>query len=266
MDSPLADTVELGVAAFAGVEAVRSTIPAFRKQLNKEYALPPSLLKYAEEQTVVSLAAVLHAIRDFGLKDQGFCDWGVVSGPRFLGREPLAGFLDKFRLQGALGASPLITPYLSLHAVSGTISLALQSHGPNLGVGGSKGNLQEALLASLTMREEQSLPGVWVTVSEWDPEPIPHDASQQPEPVCKAVSLALTSVAVKRRHLQLRLVPDGENLAYPTPTVADLAQFLANGLVADPHRKWSCVLAGNWRLELASFAPADALALSHRAA
>jgi len=253
MDSPLAETVELGIKAYAGVEAARSTIPAFRKQLNQEYSLSPSVLKYAEEQTVISLAAVLYAIRDFGLNKEAFAEWGVASGPRFLGREHLARHLDKCHLQGALGASPLITPYLSLHAVSGTISLALRIHGPNLGVGGGNGSMKEALLAGLAMQQEQSLPGVWVTVSEWDPEPIPNDASQQPEPVCRAVSLALIPAEVDQG-LKLRLVPNGEERARASATVADLAQFLAKSSEPSQQRKWSCLLAGNGSLELTSSA------------
>jgi len=268
MDSPLAETVELAVAAYAGVEAARSTIPAFRKQLNQQYSLSPSVLKYAEEQTVVSLAAVLNAIRDFGLKDQTFSDWGVVSGPRFLGREHLARHLEKCRLQGALGASPLITAYLSLHAVSGTISLALQIHGPNLGVGGSRGSMSEALLTGLAMQREQTLPGVWVTVSQSDPEPIPDDSSQRPEPVCRAVALALVPAAAERHGFKMRLISneaDANNQMIPFPTVADLAQFLTNSS-ADRSRPWGCPLPGIGQLELASSTLTKFQACSPRAA
>jgi len=267
MDSPLAETVELAVAAYAGVEVARSTIPAFRKQLNQEHSLSPSVLKYAEEQIVVSLAAALNAIRDFGLKDQTFSDWGVVSGPRFLGREHLARHLDKCRLQGAPGASPLITAYLSLHAVSGTISLALQVHGPNLGVGGSQGNMREALLTGLAMQRQQNLPGVWVTGSEWDPEPIPDDSSQRPEPVCRAVALALIPAAAQRHGTKLRLISNAEadNQLIPSPTVADLVQFLTNGM-ADQSRPWACSLPGNGLLELTSSTATTLQASSSRAA
>jgi len=269
MDSPVAETMELGVAAYAGAEAARSTIPAFRKQLNQEYSLPPSLLKYAEEQTVVSLAAVLNAIRDFGLKERTFSDWGVVSGPRFLGREYLARHLEKCRLQGALGASPLITAYLSLHAVSGTISLALQIHGPNLGVGGSRGSMSEALLTGLAMQKQQNLPGVWVTVSEWDPEPIPDDSSQRPEPVCRAVALALAPPAAARQGFKMHLIPHAaqpDHQSIPAPTVADLAQFFANGLAENRSRSWACALPGNGLLELTKSTLTEFQACSPRAA
>jgi hypothetical protein len=252
MEPSLARTVEVGVEAFAMVEAARSTMPAFRKQVLAEYSLSPSLLKYAEEQTVVSLAAVLKAIRSFGLTDRAFTEWRVVSGPRFLGREFLTRYLDKFHRQGPLAASPLITPYLSLHAVSGTISLALQSHGPNLGVGGSAGNVQEALLAGLVMQQEHALPGVWVTASEWDPEPIPDDAGQQPEPVCRAVALALTPAMVNGSRLSLRLLLHGNHQDCPPSTVANLAEFLAAR-----HVKWSCLVGGQGCLELTTTAAAQ---------
>jgi hypothetical protein len=256
MDSSLVPTVELGVAACACIEVARSTVPAFRKQLLADFSLPPGLLKYAEEQTVVSLAAVLKAIQLSGWTNQSFTDWGVVSGPRFLGREPLTRLLDKFRQQGALGTSPIVPAYLSLHAVSGTISMSLHIHGPNLGVGGSAGNTQEALLTGLAMQQEQSLPGVWVTASEWDPEPIPDTPNQHPEPVCRAVALALTPAAANHHGLNLRLVLNGNQTCGPAPTVADLVQFLANHGNVNRQGKWSCHLSGDSYLELTSAAAA----------
>jgi hypothetical protein len=255
--------MEIGVRAFAGVETARSAMPAFRKALNSEYSLSPSLLKYAEEQTVVSLAAVLRAIRDFGLSEEKFTDWGAVAGPRFLGREAMTRHLDKVAIQGAPGTSPLITAYLSLHAISGTISQALQLHGPNLGVGGSRGNLEEALLIGLAMQQEQALPGVWVTASEWDPEPIPDDASQQPEPVCRALALALTQAGIAQPKLILRLVAGEDHRERASPTVADLMHFL---LARGDAKAWNCPLAGYGCLELTLPAPAHVEGRSFRAA
>jgi hypothetical protein len=189
-------------------------------------------------------------VRKLGQPAQAFTDWGVVSGPRFLGREPLAKQLDKFRSQGPLGASPLITPYLSLHAVSGIITLALQIHGPNLGVGGSRGNVEEALLTGLAMQQEQNLPGVWVTASEWDPEPIPGDAGQHPEPVCRAVAFALTSAAANGSRLRLRLIMNDNHRDCSPPTVANLARFLTDHADSSRHENWRCQLGGNGILEL----------------
>ncbi len=254
-ESPL----ELDVEAFAGVEATRSTIPALRKKLHNEDNLSPSLLKYADEQTVVSLAAILNTIQDFGLQDRPFSDWGVVAGPRFLGRETLTRVLDKFHLQGALGASPLITPYLSLHAVSG----------PNLGVGGGKGSMAQALLTGLAMQQEQSLPGVWVVVSEWEPEPIPGDDSQEsPQPVCRAACLGLVPATAGRNTLKLRLFPQGapDNLEGLPQTVAGLVQFLAFAAGPKPAQNWSCPLPGNGRLELTTTALAESHVQPARAA
>src|SRR5262249_33978406 len=99
-------------------------------------SVPRNLLKYADEQTVAAVAAVFRAIEDFALQSVDFTDWGVVAAPRFLGRLTIAGAIDRFDHQGAPGVSPLVIPYMSQHAISSTISLALQVHGPNLGAGG----------------------------------------------------------------------------------------------------------------------------------
>jgi hypothetical protein len=261
------EALELGVSAFALVAAPRSTFTSLRKQLNSEHGLPTSLLKYAEEQTVASLAAVLTAIKNQGWKSQSFTNWGVVAGPRFLGREMLAKHLEKFYLQGVMGASPLLPGYLSLHAVSGTISLALKIHGPNLGVGSSRGNVLEALLTGITLQREQNLPGVWAVMSEWDPEPIPDEAGQNPEPICHAISLALVPAAGVQHNLTLRLFPQDaaqEGRVMPAPTVVGLAQYLANS--CNRADVWTGALSGQSRLELTPAARIEFPALPARAA
>ncbi len=59
-----------------------------------------------------------------------------MAASRYLGRANLAVALRSFMAEGVWGTSPHLIPHFALHSASGTISLALGSHGPNLGVGG----------------------------------------------------------------------------------------------------------------------------------
>ena len=98
--------------------------------------VPPSLLRYADEQTVAGTAAVFAAMEAMAKPPERFHDWGVVAASRYLGRANLAVALRSFMAEGVWGTSPHLIPHFALHSQSGTISLALGSHGPNLGVGG----------------------------------------------------------------------------------------------------------------------------------
>src|SRR5205823_2480660 len=95
---------------------------------------------------------------DFGWHDRSFAEWGLIAAPRFLGRIIAAGAMARFKTQGVPGMSPLIIPTLSLHAVAGSLSLALQTHGFNYGVGGGHGHLAEALLTGLAPGVARALP------------------------------------------------------------------------------------------------------------
>ena len=58
--------------------------------------------------------------------------------------------LRSFVAEGVWGTSPHLIPHFALHSPSGTISLALGLHGPNLGVGGGLHAAAEGFLAALT--------------------------------------------------------------------------------------------------------------------
>src|SRR5205085_3519156 len=124
-------------------------VPALRQKPGPGVgeSLPNNFLKHADDQTVLALAAVLHAIQDKGLQETDFTHWGVVAGPCFLGRATLVSALQRYDAEGAWGLSPHFIPHRSQHAVSGTISQALKIHGPNLGAGGGPGAVVEGLLA-----------------------------------------------------------------------------------------------------------------------
>ncbi len=105
----------------------------------------PSLLRNSDEQTIAGLCAVFTAIDRIGLPRDRYQGWGVVAASRFLGRANLARALESFLAEGVWGTSPHLIPHYALHSASGTISLGLGLHGPNLGVGGGLSRCRRGL-------------------------------------------------------------------------------------------------------------------------
>jgi hypothetical protein len=217
-------TVCCQVAGFAGLRIAPEAVPALRRQ--PAYAgrepLPPTFLKNADGQTVVGLAAVFQAIQTHGLASVDFSSWGVVAAPGYLGRSHMAQAMHRFRLEGAWGVSPHIVPHLSLHAVAGTVSLALKSHGPNLGIGGGPEAAAEGIMMAATLLAEQRLPGLWVVLTGHAAEYIPPDPARpderSPDPVeCEAAALALVPDSGGCSQLRIRLrVSAGKSNHHPT--------------------------------------------------
>jgi hypothetical protein len=181
--------------------------------------LPANFLKHADEQTVVGLFAVFHAIQNHGLAGADFKHWAVVAAPRFFGRAILAAALRRFALEGAWGVSPHLIPHRSQHSLSGTISQALGIHGPNLGVGGGPSSALEAALIAATFVTKQDAPGLWFVLTAWDPEPIVSEAaatsrngfSPTMASTCKAVALALRGGEPADSGVTLRICPAGRH-------------------------------------------------------
>jgi hypothetical protein len=256
---------EAAVAAWRCIEADRSAVAELRQAPGPAGgpALPPRFLHHADEQTVAGLAAVLKVIADEGWSAGNFSQWGVVGATRFAGRSTSAVTLPKFLTSGPAAISPHLIPQLSLHSMSGAISVALGMHGPNFGVGGGPGAVCEALMAALTMLDESMAPGMWLVISEWSPE-LAVDTTGQlsgPPPVCHAAAIALTLQASGRLRLRLtsvapRVQPavDGASLAgaalgrsRPTLTVAGLAALFASAENAGLRR---ASLSSGWGLEI----------------
>jgi hypothetical protein len=250
--SPTLATDECGVGAFGVVQATLAAMPALRKKPGPDLGapVPASLLKHADEQSVAGLAAVAHAIHDSGRPAPSFADWGVLGAPRYPGRLRAGEAIGRFLDEGPVGVSPHVIPHQSTHALSGTISLALRMRGPNHGVGGAPGAVIEGLLAALALATEGRLPGVWLVLTEWGPEPVPDGSGPRPEEaICHAAALALVPTA-EEAGLSLRLIPppfgasaDGAAAA----TVASLIAFLREG---DGSRSWLCPLERGGALEL----------------
>jgi hypothetical protein len=223
----LSDTTHHGATLVASgtLQAGLETIAALRRQPGGPN-LPPTLLKHSDEQTVVGLAAVLRATTSEGLRAEDFRLWGVVAAPCHLGRRAVADTFARVADLGSRGASPMVIPHRSLHSVSGTISQALGINGPNIGVGGGPGNLAEGLLTALTLLDEGCLPGLWLVLTQWRPEPPlgGEDASA----ICHALALALTPAAAGRSGLLLRLLPAAEmstlEESVSVPGIAELAE------------------------------------------
>jgi hypothetical protein len=199
------------VAGHAEARVAAEAVPELRRQPGPVPGepLPASFLKHADEQTVAGLTAVYRAVHDHALGaafPQGFRDWGVVAGPRFLGRPAMAASLQRYLAEGAWGVSPHMIPHRSLHSISGTVSQALKVHGPNFGVGGGPGCEAEALLVATALLERRRLPGVWVVLTRLDPE-LPPDDSGRPTPgtFCQALALALVPARDGWPGLRLRL-------------------------------------------------------------
>jgi hypothetical protein len=267
-ESPPFDATACAVEAFGVVRVPVEDIAALRKAPGPSVGtkIPLSLLKHADHQTLLALNAVLIAAHAAGWQDRSFAEWGVIAAPRFLGRIIAAGSMYRFTQSGAPGVSPLIIPTLSLHAVAGSLSLALQAHGFNYGVGGGPSHLLEALSAGLAARDDGGVPGVWVVATGFDPEPIPDVSGHSLTPSTgHGVALALTADPASTARLNLRLVPTApaapEAVPEPesdanggeplTPLIA-LADFLsAFSKISSPRpRRWYCPLPGGGAVEL----------------
>jgi len=272
-EAVLSDPTGCAVEAYGVVKVPVEDIAALRKAPGPlgGRTIPASLLKHADHQTVLALAAVLRAIDDFGWHDRSFHDWGLIAAPRFLGRILVAASMDRFRKRGVPSMSPLIIPTLSLHAVAGSLSLALKTHGFNYGVGGGHGHLAEALLTGLAARDDNGVPGVWVVATQFSPEPVPDTSGHSLTPSFGyGVALALTSSPPARSRWNLRIVPtsaapeidndaefgfgsgderDVAGVEPPSGQVA-LTEFLSAPVSTSRPRRWYCPLPGGGAFEL----------------
>jgi hypothetical protein len=221
-------------------------------------SLPPTLLKHADEQTVVGLSAILHAIAAHGLQDVSFTDWGVLAAPRLLARSTMIVSLQRFLAEGAWGVSPHVIPHRSLHSSSGTVSHALKIHGPNFGVGGGAEGAVELLLAAVAMLERRQLPGLWLMWTAQEPEGDMDLAGQgDPNTICRGLAVALTpgrpQATGLRLHVEVNPLPVQASIP-ENPWLSDyfyLETLLSRlGCAREPHRKVGQDLTGGVRVEL----------------
>jgi hypothetical protein len=185
------------------------------------------LLRYSDEQTVAGTTAVFTAIEAMGRAPDDFEDWGVVAASRYLGRASLNAALRTFRAEGVWGTSPHLIPHFALHSPSGTISLALGLHGPNLGVGGGLHAAAEGFLAALTWLAGGIVPGVWLVLSGWVPELAP-DRDGRTTGIVECQALALALVAERATVRAAFYVTAGERPSgQPAPAPLNLVSLAA---------------------------------------
>jgi hypothetical protein len=235
-----------GVCAAAGVRVPWSEIAEVRRSFGtyRGQALA-SLVRQSDEQTVLAVAAVLRAIDRAGWRERSFENWGVVASGRSFGRVRFGAALDRFRRTQARGTSPLIVPHLSLHSMAGTLSIALDMHGPNYGVSGQAEHLGETLLAGLGLVEDDELDGLWIVASDLEPELFLDGDFAGNSVVGHAAALALSRGAGA---IELTLGPGVE----PVGRLGHLAEWI-DAPAAD---SWRCGLAGVGVLELTRVAKA----------
>ncbi|MCI0738038.1 MAG: hypothetical protein L0Y72_03270 [Gemmataceae bacterium] len=186
--------VEAQVTGLATLRADLAGIAQLRKAPGRfgNQPIPPLLLKHSEELTVAGLAAVLRVIDQNNWQERSFADWGAIAAPNLFGRFITADSLCRFKKDGAWGMSPHAVPHGSLHALSGTVSQALKMHGPNLGVGGGPQATADAFLLAAALLSEGVVPGLFVVLTGFEPELLPHElTSSCPGACCLAVALAL---------------------------------------------------------------------------
>jgi hypothetical protein len=193
--------------------------------------LPPSVLRNSDEQTIAGLCAVYAAISSMRLPADHCEQWGVIAASRFLGRANLARALQSFLAEGVWGTSPHLIPHFALHSASGTISLALGLHGPNLGVGGGLHAAAEGFLTALTWLASGAVAGVWLVLTGWSPELVPDRADGPAVAVeCHALAIAMNAIGppAGRAAIRVRFGSQSRRLAAPVDLVA-LAELLASG-------------------------------------
>jgi hypothetical protein len=216
------------------------------------------LLKHSDEQTVVGLSAILHAIANQKLHDVPFTDWGVLAAPRLLARSAMIVSLQRFLAEGAWGVSPHMIPHRSLHSPSGTISHALRIQGPNFGVGGGPDGAVQVLLAAVALLARRALPGLWVVWTAQEPEgAMDLDGRGDPHTVCRGLAVALApprpGVPGLRLHVAVSVAP-----AAATPAATDclsdyfyLETLLSElGQARGPDRKLGRDIASGVRVEV----------------
>jgi hypothetical protein len=228
--TPEPQEVCAGVLGYAQVQVTPEQVAGLRKNPGPWQGdpLPPTALKYSDEQTLTGLVAVLHAMDRYGLKREDFKGWGILACPRFIGRSGIAPAFEKFKTSGASVIQPNLIPHRLLHALSGTLSQTLKIYGPNLGVGGGPLEDVELLQAAASFLASGQAPGYWLVFTGYEPECIP-DRPNAPAPpwVCHGLALAL-STSAEQSAWQLRIGPPA--LVTSVPNVNEAPELLVHTL------------------------------------
>jgi hypothetical protein len=237
---------EAAVTAHAAISLSVADVELLRTKPGRSPALPQitKTLRNSDPQTVAAVAALLQAIDRANWTDRSFAEWAVVASPRFVGRTAIFNTVWRFVSDSKYSINPHVIPNYSLHSPSGTASIALAMHGQNFGVGGGPHNAPEGLVTALSVLAERRLPGLWLLLSENDPEPIPNEQGNPTNAArVHAVALALQSLPGGVGALRLLRNRDADS----TPnSVASLAAHIASRSSS----AWTCAVDGLGELEL----------------
>ncbi|HEY4234108.1 MAG TPA: hypothetical protein VGM76_11815 [Lacipirellulaceae bacterium] len=183
---------ELSIVASGAARMTMPELAALRKESlpNLPVPLSPLLLRHSDEQTLAALAAISKATKSIAMASKDFRDWAIVSSSRSLGRGAFAAVVDKYRSEGPWGVSVQVIPHCTAHAVAGTLSLAIGSHGPCSGTGGRE---VDAVLSAASILRQPGWCGAWIVFSAWLPE-LAIDTSGRPtsDSICMAAAIAVT--------------------------------------------------------------------------
>lgn len=244
-DKPDCILAEVCVGAFATASVPLPDVPARRAAPGPPGIKPVPLkhMKHADDQTVAGVSALLHAVHAAGWAEKSFRDWVAIGVPRFVGRMNIAFAVSQSLRDPSWSVSPNIIPNQSLHSLSGTISLALGLHGPNFGVGGGPNAVAEGLLAAISTMQSGRLPGIWVVLTQLEPEPTPDEQGVCASPVtCLAAAIALVPTGPGRATLRLLARPSAADESNALPR---LIEHLAGNKSV-----WECPVSGVGSLSL----------------
>lgn len=245
-------SLECAVTASATSRFTMEDVNALRKQSETLPGnLGNSLLRHCDEQTLAALVAVRDAVEQLETPPENFHGWGVVFSSRYLGRSAFAQALNKFAIDGPWNVSVQVVPNRSLHSPASMVGLALGCHGPCIGVGGGLDGEPDAWLTATSLLDQQSLPGMWLVFSGWDPDKqIDLDGIPLQDTRCTSLALALQPVSDAQNAARLRIVYDPqaptvlqvpaattamslfENFVSSAPDAAQLTAPLGGGLCA----------------------------------
>jgi hypothetical protein len=236
---------EATIVAGAAFSAPLAEVESWRHGTWLDGNTGPSInkvLRNADEQTIAGFRALVTAMNKVPDLLASRHDWAVIGCPKFLGRMIICGTISRYFQEHRFSISPHIIPNYTLHAQSGAISIGLTMHGANFGVGGGPGNVPEGLLTGLSVVGEGSHPGVWLVLSEFDPEPIPDDCGKPTNDVyLHAIALAFqaTQSAQAKGVGQLQL-DRAESTAGSIASVRTLVDWWRR----PDARRWSCAYPG----------------------
>jgi hypothetical protein len=224
--------LDFAILACGTAELSIAELTSVRQQSLERFSasLRPQLLKHSDDQTLTAAVALDNALRRLS-PCETFADWAIVTATQYLGRREFAAVIDKYKIDGPWGVSVQVIPHTSPHALASTLSMALASHGPSIGVGAAAGEEGQALLAAATLVVRPEIGGAWIVFSGWSDE-ASRDVAVR-EPVCRAVVLAVsrdggpiaTNLSAVGR-ITMRSIDSNRLPASNSPALENLSEWL----------------------------------------